>query len=736
MPQSIIIDKYNTHSNYNATTHEVFNSDTHIGVESLLKQISYDIKHQNDNFIKRALVLIMHFILNPDDLELTLDRYSSTTEKIFSNAKRNGQYEFEFADIKVNFMPQNEKDGILTVSSNNMNHSGRAEISQINELIKTIEQKGQLPIYIDMQNFKESVINISRSEAQELPEEQHLPFDKFLTYAYKETNSFNVVLDANQQYRHLDNFMIYYDPIDKQLTIRDNKNTVDMIPLTNLQWENLLKYASKGHQQSNTIDSNDSKNIKEYISSPQVSDYFIPDVKDSIVEDLYSIANYSPDKTRTNDENWKRLCQVCDQYNIIKKNTTDSNSKLLTRDMTISDTKIKMTFHIGDYVINTVEQAIPKDDMGQLSLEGLDLSGMNLSRFNFSGMNLRNVNFQDSILKRAIFNNATLDGAILLDCDINHADFTDASLMKVDFEYVNNMKGVIFLRANLRECNFKGHDFSGVNFTQADLRNANLEYVFFINTVLDKTLLAGAVLNHSNLSGKDLSGYDLTGVKLNHTILTKTILNKAILDDAEFNFSTLTETVLTEATGSNINFNRARITNVIFDKANLNNVSFHRAWGKYVSFYKTKMNEIDFTNANFNNFIFNNSEAESINFSKAKLENCFFIETNWSNVNFSESNILHSSFYKAIFQEKVYFDKATFKNVNFNNAQIPESHFNGVKSINVSFLNSNLHLATFENVKTINSINTDDDYYVRTPNDESDITIQIFEMRPSSSLDK
>lgn len=96
-----------------------------------------------------------------------------------------------------------------------------------------------------MQNFKESVINISRSEAQELPEEQHLPFDKFLTYAYKETNSFNVVLDANQQYRHLDNFMIYYDPIDKQLTIRDNKNTVDMIPLTNLQWENLLKYASK-----------------------------------------------------------------------------------------------------------------------------------------------------------------------------------------------------------------------------------------------------------------------------------------------------------------------------------------------------------------------------------------------------------------------------------------------------------------------------------------------------------
>lgn len=70
-------------------------------------------------------------------------------------------------------------------------------------------------------------------------------------------------------------------------------------------------------------------------------------------------------------------------------------------------------------------------------------------------MNLRNVNFQDSILKRAIFNNATLDGAILLDCDINHADFTDASLMKVDFEYVNNMKGVIFLRANLRECNFR-----------------------------------------------------------------------------------------------------------------------------------------------------------------------------------------------------------------------------------------------------------------------------------------
>ncbi|MCV5246600.1 type III effector, partial [Escherichia coli] len=79
--------------------------------------------------------------------------------------------------------------------------------------------------------------------------EQYLPFDKFLTHACKSSNSFEVKLDATHQYRHLNNFMISFDPVESQLTIRDNNNETETISLTNLQWENVLQYYRENHQQ-------------------------------------------------------------------------------------------------------------------------------------------------------------------------------------------------------------------------------------------------------------------------------------------------------------------------------------------------------------------------------------------------------------------------------------------------------------------------------------------------------
>lgn len=48
-------------------------------IETIQKQINYDINHLNDGLIKRVLNLFIHLISNPDNLELTLNRYSSTT---------------------------------------------------------------------------------------------------------------------------------------------------------------------------------------------------------------------------------------------------------------------------------------------------------------------------------------------------------------------------------------------------------------------------------------------------------------------------------------------------------------------------------------------------------------------------------------------------------------------------------------------------------------------------------
>ena len=209
--------------------------DINTEIETIQKQINYDINHLSDGFIKRVLNLFIHLISNPDNLELTLNRYSSTTEQIIAKTKRNGLNEFEINDLKIIFNRQDDNESVLTVNHKDISHSCNVKTEQLQQFIKIMEQKAQLPIYIDKNNLKESIFSVLQNDPQHVDKEQYLPCDKFLTHACKSSNSFEVKLDATHQYQHLNNFMISFDPVENQLTIRDNNNETETISLTNLQ---------------------------------------------------------------------------------------------------------------------------------------------------------------------------------------------------------------------------------------------------------------------------------------------------------------------------------------------------------------------------------------------------------------------------------------------------------------------------------------------------------------------
>ena len=65
--------------------------------------------------VQRVLNLFIHLIPNPDNLELTLNRYSSTTEQIIGRTKRNGLHEFDVGDLKIIFNRQDDNESVLTV---------------------------------------------------------------------------------------------------------------------------------------------------------------------------------------------------------------------------------------------------------------------------------------------------------------------------------------------------------------------------------------------------------------------------------------------------------------------------------------------------------------------------------------------------------------------------------------------------------------------------------------------
>ncbi|HGX0591052.1 TPA: pentapeptide repeat-containing protein, partial [Escherichia coli] len=481
-------------------------------------------------------------------------------------------------------------ESVLTVKHKDISHGCNVKTEQLQQFIKIMEQKAQLPIYIDKNNLKESIFSVLQNDPQHVDKEQYLPCDKFLTHACKSSNSFEVKLDATHQYQHLNNFMISFDPVENQLTIRDNNNETETISLTNLQWENVLQYYRENHQQQNIAGSRNITDnidkIKNTISTSEIIECASPEIRSSVLNDLYSIANFLPDNNLTPNESWKRFCNTCERFYVAQKSITGDKSERLTRKVSISDAGITMTFKIGNVVINTISTAIPEDESGQRCIEGLNLAGMDLTGIDLSNMVLRNVNFNGSILRNADFSGTICEGVDFTDCDLRYATFIDASLEKIDFRKVRHLLNINFTNANLRNSNFSGKVLTGVNFTGSDLSNAYLAHIDFTKVIFFPSLIIGAVFDYSNLSEKNLSDKDLTNISCMYTNFTNANLTKCKLLNTNFSAAKLDNTNFTGTEGSNILFNHAWLFNTIFIDTIFKNACFFNAKVNNVSLKK------------------------------------------------------------------------------------------------------------------------------------------------------
>ncbi|MFP2678206.1 pentapeptide repeat-containing protein [Escherichia coli] len=573
--------------------------DINTEIETIQKQINYDINHLNDGLIKRVLNVFIHLISNPDNLELTLNRYSSTTEQIIANTKRNGLHEFEIDDLKIIFNRQDDNESVLTVKhkDKDISHHCNVKTEQLQQFIKIMEQKAQLPIYIDKNNLKESIFSVLHNDPQHVDKDQHLPCDKFLKHACKSSNSFEVKLDATHQYQHLNNFMISFDPVENQLTIRDNNNETETFSFTNLQWENVLQYYKENQQQPNIAGSrnltDNRDKIKNTISTSEIIECAPPEIRSSVLNDLYSIANFLPDNNLTPNESWKRFCHTCERFYVAQKSIPGDNSERLTRKLSISDAGITMTFKIGDVVINTISTAIPEDESGQRCIEGLNLAGMDLTGIDLSNMVLRNVNFNGSILRNADFTGTICEGVDFTDCDLRYATFIDASLEKIDFRKVRHLLNINFTNANLRNSNFSGKVLTGVNFTGSDLSNAYLAHIDFTKVIFFPSLIIGAVFDYSNLSEKNLSDKDLTNISCMYTNFSNANLTKCELFNTNFSAAKFDNTNFTGTKGSNILFNHAWLFNTIFIDTIFKNACFFNAKVNNVFLERASLNNDD-----------------------------------------------------------------------------------------------------------------------------------------------
>ena len=147
---------------------------------------------------------------------------------------------------------------------------------------------------------------------------------------------------------------------------------------------------------------------------------------------------------------------------------------------------------------------------GETNFQRAELPKIQLNNVTLKGVNLNGSNLAEAELRQANLNNSTLKQA-----NLKNANLEKASLKEVDFE-----------SACLSDANLTDTHLEGSNFTRADLKRADLRHAYLVNVCFQ-----GADLRNTKLQGATFQGsyYDLmtcfdpnfdpvkVGMKLNKT---------------------------------------------------------------------------------------------------------------------------------------------------------------------------------------------------------------------------
>jgi len=156
-------------------------------------------------------------------------------------------------------------------------------------------------------------------------------------------------------------------------------------------------------------------------------------------------------------------------------------------------------------LINVLNWSIDHPEMPKIELKNQDLQGLDFEYLNLSNSDFRGANF-DTATK------------------ISNANFTRANLSNADLSG-KDITGTILTGADLSRTNLAGVDLSGKDLTGTRLVGVDLSGQDISDTILTGANLSNAILTGADLTNAVLTGAILTGADLENAVLTGTILN-------------------------------------------------------------------------------------------------------------------------------------------------------------------------------------------------------------------
>jgi uncharacterized protein YjbI with pentapeptide repeats len=210
---------------------------------------------------------------------------------------------------------------------------------------------------------------------------------------------------------------------------------------------------------------------------------------------------------------------------------------------------------------------------GSLLGEAVISRPLNLSNADLSKQDLRGVNFGGAYLRETNLSGADLRGANLTGSFLERADLNGANLQKARFEGAH-LIGAFLADANLTGTDLRRADLTEAVLNKANLQGANLEGASLIHTRLKQVNLKAANLSRTDLTKADLRETDLenanlTGANLKTAYLKGANLQEANLSAAILEHANLHSVNLREANLRLAQLNGAKLTGTILQGANL-----------------------------------------------------------------------------------------------------------------------------------------------------------------------
>ncbi|WP_132316269.1 pentapeptide repeat-containing protein [Pseudobacteriovorax antillogorgiicola] len=341
------------------------------------------------------------------------------------------------------------------------------------------------------------------------------------------------------------------------------------------------------------------------------------------------------------------------------------------------------------------------------NLVAYDFTGRDLSGCDFSGVNLSKANFSDAILRQTIFDQANLSESTFANNDAFEASFkgsffrsatiSQGNWVRADFTGAE-LSNLVWSGSTIEASNFQETQGSNVRFEDVTIIRSHFGDSAFSYTKFVRGVIQESYFNHTS-ENKGLAQVSFEETRLHRVTFEGAVssglnfTNNSQFSFVDFKAANLSASNFSSVSGANIRFDQGAITSSQFTGVNLNSSPIE----PIVQASLEEEQQFWSIPESFEGLSFNQTTLSNTQFASSIMHGASFQKTVGS-IHFRSSDISSSIFSEAELPLSTFSEGANLTNVQFNQADLSQSHFIGSIFNGTSFLGSQLKDARFSDI--------------------------------------